>query len=63
MKKIIYTCDKCGAEFSTERDLDIIYIPYDFQPYGLIQKKMELCHRCQMKWAQLGLQYLAESEV
>lgn len=62
MKKTIYVCDKCGAEFSAEIDLDTIYIPYDFKPYGLIQKKMELCHKCQVKWAQFGKQFLAERD-
>ena len=62
MKRTIYVCDKCGAEFSAEMDLDTIYIPYDFQPYGLITKKMELCHKCQIKWAQIGKQFLAERE-
>lgn len=63
MEKTIYICDKCGTEFSAQIDLDTIYIPYDFQPYGLIKKKMDLCHKCQIKWAQFGKQFLRESEV
>ena len=63
MEKTIYICDRCGAEFSAQIDLDTIYIPYDFQPYGLIKKKMDLCHKCQIEWVKLGIQYLTESEV
>lgn len=62
MKKTLYVCDKCGEEFSAEMDLDAIYIPYKFQPYGLVKKKMELCHKCQIKWAQFGKQFLTEGE-
>lgn len=62
MEKTIYICDKCGAEFIAPMNLDTIYIPYDLQPYGLIKKKMELCHKCQIKWAQFGQQFLAERE-
>lgn len=58
MKKTVFVCDRCGAEFTAERDLDTIYIPYDFKIFGLIQKEMELCHECQNKWAQLGKQFL-----
>lgn len=62
MKKTVYACDKCGAEFTAEIDLDTIYIPYKFNHHGLIQKEMELCHECQIKWAQLGKQFLKERD-
>lgn len=62
MEKTIYICDRCGDEFTAARDLDTIYIPYDFAPYGLVKKTVELCHNCQIKWAQIGKHYLAESE-
>lgn len=61
MKKTVYVCDRCGKEVG-ECDLDNRFIPYDFQPYGLISKPLDLCHSCQAKWAEFGKCFLKECE-